>query len=95
MTAVFSLKKRVILKKIYIPSVAPFFMASAKAGMGLAWKAGIAAEVLTNPKTGIGTALYNSKVYLETTDLFAWTVVIVIISVILERLFVTLLKRLP
>ena len=71
----------------------PFFMAAAKAGMGLAWKAGIAAEVLASPSLGIGTELYNAKIYLETADLFAWTAVIIAISVALERLFIKLLRR--
>ena len=95
MAHVFSLRKWIILWKIYIPSVMPFFLAAARTGMGLAWKAGIAAEVLTSPAYGIGTALYNSKIYLETTDLFAWTCVIIIISVMLEKLFLQLIQKLP
>ena len=94
MAKVFRLRKRTILTRIYIPSVMPYFMAAAETGMGMAWKAGIAAEILTSPVFGIGTALYNSKIYLETTDLFAWTAVIVIISVILEKIFVKLFNRL-
>ena len=64
-----------------------------KTGIGLAWKAGIAAEVIVNPKYGIGTALHDSKVYIETCDLFAWTVVVVIISIILERILVRLIEK--
>ena len=93
MAKVFRLPFRTVLKKIYITSVLPFFMAAVKTGMGLAWKAGIAAEVLVNPEYGIGKALYDSKVYLETADLFAWTAVVVIISVILEKLVVRLLGK--
>ena len=95
MAQVFCLRRRTILGKIYLPSVMPFFLAAARTGMGLAWKAGIAAEVLTSPTYGIGTALYNSKIYLETTDLFAWTCVIILISVILEKLFLQLIRKLP
>ena len=94
MAKVFRLKKTKILTRIYIPCVIPYFMAAAQTGMGMAWKAGIAAEILTSPVFGIGTALYNSKIYLETTDLFAWTAVIVIISVVLEKLFVKLVNKL-
>ena len=88
MARVFRLKRTAVLLKIFLPSVMPYFMASAKTGMGLAWKAGIAAEVLTSPARGIGTALFNAKIYLETTDLFAWTCVIIIISMVLEKLLV-------
>ena len=93
MAKVFGVSKGRMIKGIYIPSIMPFFMSSAKMGMGLAWKAGVAAEVLTNPKFGIGTYLYESKIYLETTDLFAWTAVIIIISVILEKLLVKLIGK--
>ena len=62
--------------------------------MGLAWKAGIAAEVMVSPASGIGAELYNAKIYLESADLFAWTAVIVIISMILEKLLVRLVRRL-
>ena len=93
MARVFRLSFSATLRHIYLPGIMPFFMAAAKAGMGLAWKAGIAAEVLSSPSLGIGTELYNAKIYLETTDLFAWTAVIILISVALERLFVRLLRR--
>ena len=93
MAKVFRLPFSVVLKKIYIPSIAPFFMAAVKAGMGMAWKAGIAAEVLVNPRFGIGTALHDSKIYLETAELFAWTAVVVVISVVLENVVVKLIGK--
>ena len=94
MAQVFKLGRGSVLKNIYLPQIMPFFIASIKSGMGLAWKAGIAAEVLTNPTYGIGTGLYNSKIYLETTELFAWTAVIIIISVILEKIAIKLIDKL-
>ena len=62
-------------------------MTSVKASLGLAWKAGIAAEVIAAPKYSIGAMLYQSKVYFETTDLFAWTLVIIIMSLLIELAF--------
>ncbi len=75
------------LKFIYIPSAYPAWRASAITAMGLAWKSGVAAEVLCQPKTSIGTELYYSKLYLETPSLFAWTAVVIILSFLLERGF--------
>lgn len=94
MAKVFRLSPAKTLRKIYLPSVFPFLLAAAKTGMGLAWKAGIAAEVMVSPASGIGAELYNAKIYLESADLFAWTAVIVIISMILEKLLVRLVRRL-
>lgn len=78
---------------IYLPSLRPYFSAALTTAMGLAWKSGAAAEVLCLPKRAIGTQIYNSKLYLEIQDLFAWTVVVVTLSLILEKLLRTALAR--
>lgn len=93
MAKVYHFGKRKTLAKIYIPEVMPMFVNSVTTGLGFAWKSGVAAEVLSTPKNSIGTELYNSKVYLETTDLFAWTVVIIILSIVLEKLFVLIINK--
>ncbi len=80
--------------RIYVPSILPYFMAGCTTGLGLAWKAGVAAEVLAMPRNSIGMQLYNAKVYLETPDLFAWTLVIILLSMLLEKLLVGVMRRL-
>lgn len=82
------------IKGIYIPSVMPYFSSALKTSLGLAWKAGIAAEVLAVPARSIGKELFNSKTYFETADLFAWTVVVIILSLIIEFIFEALLGKL-
>lgn len=82
-----------ILKSITIPAVLPYFLSAAKVGLGFSWKAGIAGEVIAIPSAAIGTQLYNAKVYLETVDLFAWTAVIILLSVLLERLMVRIFSH--
>ena len=59
--------------------------------LGLCWKSGIAAEVIGLPENTIGENLYNAKIYLNTPDLFAWTLVIVVVSVLFERIFLRLI----
>ena len=78
------------LRLVYVPSVLPYFASGCATGLGLAWKAGVAAEVLCQPRLAIGTQVYRAKITLETPDLFAWTAVIVTVSVIFERLFLRL-----
>lgn len=82
----FSRLKRITA--LYIPTVAPYFLAACKSTLGLAWKAGISAEILCTPERAIGTELYFSKTYLETPALFAWTFVIILLSIAIEKLFV-------
>lgn len=81
------------LRMVILPSVAPQYAASLITSLGLAWKSGIAAEVLCHPKLSIGTKLYESQIYLETADLFAWTATVVILSVIMENFFKFALKK--
>lgn len=93
MAAVFRMPKKTVFRFICLPGVMPFFLSAAKTGLGLAWKAGIAAEVLVSPALGIGSRLYDAKVCVESVDLFAWTVVIIVISMLLEKVFLRLLGR--
>lgn len=81
----FSRQKRIRL--IYLPCAARYFISASSTAIGLAWKAGIAAEVLATPKLSIGTSLYEAKIYLESPSLFAWTALVIVLSLIFEKLF--------
>ena len=81
------------LRRIYIPSVRPYFASGCRTALGLAWKAGVAAEVLCQPQNAIGTQIYNTKYYLETPSLFAWTLVVIALSFLLEWAVGGLLRR--
>ncbi len=72
------------LRLVYLPSLLPYFSSAVKTSIGLAWKAGIAAEVLCTPPESIGKALHESKLYLETTDLFSYTLAVILISILFE-----------
>lgn len=76
---------------IYLPQVMPYFRTAASLGLGMCWKAGIAAEVIGIPGGSMGEKLYTAKIYFMTSDLFAWTAVIVAVSVAFEKLFLWLL----
>lgn len=73
---------------VYLSQLLPFFRSASRLAVGLCWKSGIAAEVIGIPKGSIGAQLYNSKVYLETADLFAWTIAVILLSWLCEKLFV-------
>ena len=75
------------LRGVDLPQVLPYFRAAADTALGLSWKAGTAAEVIGLCSGTIGERLYTAKVYFQTADLFAWTAVIVLLSVLFERLF--------
>lgn len=93
MSRLYKMSMRKKISNIYIPSVMPYFISSLNSSLGLSWKAGIAAEIIAPPLIAIGRQMYLSKMYLETTDLFAWTLTVVIISLCVEQLTVLLIKR--
>ena len=73
-------------RRIVIPSMLPQLAAAVCTAIGLAWKSGVAAEVLCLPKAAVGTQVYFSKLYLDTPALFAWTLIVVTLSLTVERI---------
>lgn len=94
MAKVYQIPPLIRFKRITIPSVMPYFLSAIQTSIGIGWKAGIAAEVLTVPTLSIGKMIFESKLYLETTDLFAWTIVVITISLMIESLIIVSLKKL-
>jgi len=81
------------LALIYLPALRPHLSAGLLTAFGLAWKSGVAAEVLCPPARAIGSRLQQAKLGLETADLFAWTLTIVALSLALEGLLRRRLER--
>lgn len=72
------------LRHLYLPSAMPYFASASRTSLGLAWKSCVSAEVLAVCAKSVGYYIYVSKQYFETEQLFAWTIAIVLLSVILE-----------
>lgn len=83
------------VRAIDIPAALPFLAAACRVGVGLAWKSGVAAEVIGVADGSIGERLYEAKVFLSSADLFAWTIVIVALSVACERVLLRALRAVP
>lgn len=79
---------------LYFPSIRPFLLSACTVAIGMGWKAGVAAEVIGVVNGSIGEKMYQAKVYFQNADLLAWTVVIILLSVLIEKLVVFLLKKL-
>ena len=78
----FSLKKR--LRVLIFPSVKPYFLSACKTAIGLAWKAGVAAEIIAMPPQTIGTMIGEAKLYIMSSEMFAWTLTVVLLSLAIE-----------
>lgn len=82
--------KRVLY--LWLPQFKPYLLSACGVSLGISWKAGIAAEIIGIPAGSIGRMFYDAKVYFNTVDLFAWTVIVVVISVLFEKGFLALLR---
>lgn len=80
------------LHYIYIPHLKSYLLSACSLSIGLAWKSGVAAEVIGIPEGSIGEKLYEAKIYLNTGDLFAWTIAIITVSILFEKMFIRVLK---
>lgn len=86
-----SVSKRIFY--IYRPALLPYLISGCKTALGMSWKSGTAAEVIGVTQHSIGGQLYLSKIYLDTAGLFAWTLVIILVSAAMEYTFLFLLDQ--
>ena len=93
MAKVFQVNPGRKIRYIYVSQVLPYFLSACRLSLGMCWKAGVAAEVIGVPSGSIGEKLYNAKIYLNTPDLFAWTIVIIVISFVFEKCFLGIVSR--
>ena len=81
------------LRCLWLPQLRPWLRSGCAAALGLAWKAGVAAEVISVARHSMGEGLYEAKLALDIPALFGWTAAIVAVSVLWEKLFMALLNR--
>jgi NitT/TauT family transport system permease protein len=92
MCEVYKIRRMRVIRSVYFYSSLPYIKAGMVSALGIGWKVTSAAEVLSLHKYSIGRFLYDSKVYLEIPDLFAWTVIIVSLSFLFEGLLKTIFR---
>lgn len=92
MADVYKMNKLDRLHFILRPSISPYLEGAIKVAAGMAWKSGVAAEVIGTPKGSIGEKLYMSKIYLDTEGVLAWTVAIIVLSVLSENVLLLIYK---
>ena len=82
-----------LIREIYIPSTLPYIAAGLLTSVGLSWRIVVASEVLSTVRHSIGFNLYSAMIFLQTADAFAWTVIIVVLSLFFEKTLALILNR--
>lgn len=93
MARVYRLRRWRIYRRLYLPAILPYLAAGAASGLGLTWKVMISAEVLAGPRWGMGAMMDRARVFLATPEVFAWTVLVVGIGLLCDRVIETLVRR--
>ncbi|MGE5627527.1 MAG: ABC transporter permease [Solirubrobacterales bacterium] len=93
MANIYKVKDKYIIKDIYVPSIKHYIISGVLMCLGLGWKVSVTSEVLATPKYSIGLNLLTAKTTLETAELFAWTVVVVLLSFAFELAFKYYVKK--
>ncbi len=81
------------VRYIFVPALLPYLKSGCRIALGMSWKSGVAAEVIGVPDHSIGEKLYMAKIYLNTADVLAWTLVIILVSALVERAVLGVLGR--
>lgn len=93
MAKVYNFSKKEIIKYIKIPQAVPYFLNGAISCFGLSWKVVAAGEVICLPKKAVGTMLQKAQLHLETKEVIAETIVLVLVSFVIERIFSLIVEK--
>lgn len=85
----FSKKMRVLV----IPTLMRYLIPATITAVGLAWKSEIAAEIIAYTRNSIGQYINDSKYLMDSASVFAYTIVVIVLSILLEKLAKFLLRR--
>lgn len=71
------------LCKIYLPTILPYFFSGARLAFGFGWRVSLVAETLGS-SDGIGYRLRQAGDLVQTSQVFAWTLLLVSLMLLLE-----------
>jgi len=85
-----SLQDRIL--KLYIPSIVSPLITQSRSCISLSVKLTIAAEVLAHTMNSIGIQMQIAKTFIEMDAIFAWTIIAIVLSYLLELVIVLISK---
>jgi NitT/TauT family transport system permease protein len=81
------------IRHFYLPTMRPYLGAGVASALGLTMKVMVAAEVLGQPRLGIGTMFQVARSRLDTAGVFAWSLVVIALAGGLDYLLSLLGRR--
>ena len=72
-----------VMLKIYLPTILPYFFSGARLAFGFGWRVSLVAETLGS-SSGVGYRLRQAADLIQTDQVFAWTLTMVVMMAALE-----------
>ncbi|MCL2201533.1 MAG: ABC transporter permease subunit [Oscillospiraceae bacterium] len=79
---------------IYLPHLAPFVASALSTAFGQGFRTAIGSEVIARPPNSMGRMIYDARIYMQTINLFAWTIAVLVVSVLIVKTTTKLLSLL-
>ena len=95
MAAVFRVPRRTRIRELTLPALRPYLFATAHAGLGMAFKVTVAAEVIVQPQRALGGAMQEARFFLDTPRILALTLSVIALSALTEFLLRTIERIAP
>jgi len=87
LSTLFHVTRHTMFWKLRLPSALPLLLSGAKNALGISWKVVVAGEVLSQPRMALGTQMQESRLSLETSGVFSWAIVTIVLCGLSEFLF--------
>jgi NitT/TauT family transport system permease protein len=72
-----------VMTKIYLPTILPYFFSGARLAFGFGWRVSLVAETI-GASSGVGYRLRQAADLIQTDQVFAWTLSLVVMMATLE-----------
>lgn len=72
-----------VMVKIYLPTILPYFFSGARLAFGFGWRVSLVAETLGS-SSGVGYRLRQAADLIQTDQVFAWTLTLVVMMAVIE-----------
>ncbi|MBF4694588.1 ABC transporter permease [Fusibacter ferrireducens] len=93
MAQIYKVDRRKMIQNIYVPSILPYLRSSIIAITSLGLKVVIASEVLSQTPKSIGLRFQMAKINIQTETVFAWALVTIVLSMVLDFIMKSLFKK--
>lgn len=92
MAKVFEATRLTIVRRVLMPQILPYMMASARFGLGIIWKITVLVELIGRPN-GVGFKLFYWYQLADMRQVLAWTLLFTIIMLTIELLILKPIER--